>query len=52
MLNHLYTTRTRGVPPPARIIKQRAVPKELREDVIASYHDLIAEGADLDKRKQ
>lgn len=35
VLYHFYTARTRRVLRPARIIKQLAVSKELRDDVIA-----------------
>ena len=47
VLYHFYTARTRGVPRPARPIKQLAVPNSLREDIIASYHDSIAGGGHL-----
>ena len=47
VLYHFYTARTRGVPRPARLIKQLAIPNGLRKDIIASYHDSIAGGGHL-----
>ena len=42
-----YTARTRSVPRPARLIKRLAIPKSLKEDIIASYYDSIAGGGHL-----
>ncbi|KAK3084626.1 hypothetical protein FSP39_016530 [Pinctada imbricata] len=44
VLYHLYQDRNRGVPRDQRIIKQLAVPRMLRDDLLKSYHDSIAGG--------
>ena len=47
----LYQPRTKGVPHLDRLIKQVALPKVLRSDVLKSYHDSIAGGGHLGTEK-
>ncbi|MES9883854.1 MAG: RNase H-like domain-containing protein, partial [Sedimenticola sp.] len=44
VLYHIFSVRSRGVPRPARQVRQLAVPRTLREDVILSFHDCQAGG--------
>ena len=44
ILYHLHQDRNRGVPRDQRVIKQLAVPRILRDDLLKSYHDSIAGG--------
>ena len=44
VLYHLYTPRTRKIPDNERIIRQLAVPIQLRDDVLKSYHDSLFGG--------
>ncbi|MES9903532.1 MAG: reverse transcriptase domain-containing protein, partial [Sedimenticola sp.] len=44
ILYHIFSVRSRGVPREARQIRQVAVPRVLREDVILSFHDCQAGG--------
>ena len=44
ILYHLHQDRNRGIPRDQRVIKQLAVPRVLRDDLLKSYHDSIAGG--------
>ena len=44
ILKHFYTKRSRQVPVEERLVKQTAVPKCLRDELLKSYHDCIAGG--------
>ena len=44
ILYHLHQDRNRAVPRDQRVIKQLAVPRVLRDDLLKSYHDSIAGG--------
>ena len=44
LLYHFYTPRSRGVPREERLVKQLAVPKIMRDDILRSYHDSLAGG--------
>jgi len=44
ILNHFYSRRCKNVPKEERLVKQVAVPKVLRDDVLKSYHDCVAGG--------
>ena len=42
VLKHFYSTRGRHVPLEERLVKQTAIPKSLRDELLKSYHDCIA----------
>ena len=44
LLYHFYTPRSRGLPREERLVKQLAVPKIMRDDILRSYHDSLAGG--------
>ena len=44
LLYHFYTPRSRGVPREERLVKQLAVPRIMRDDILRSYHDSLAGG--------
>ncbi|CAG2228704.1 unnamed protein product [Mytilus edulis] len=44
ILKHFYSKRCKKVPQDERLVKQIAVPKVLRDDLLKSYHDCIAGG--------
>ena len=44
LLFHFYTPRSRGLPREERLVKQLAVPKIMRDDILRSYHDSLAGG--------
>ncbi|CAC5417791.1 unnamed protein product [Mytilus coruscus] len=44
ILKHVYSKRCKQVPRHERLVKQIAVPRILREDVLRSYHDCILGG--------
>ena len=44
LLFHFYTPRSRGLPREERLVKQLAVPKIMRDDILRSYHDSLADG--------
>ena len=44
ILKHFYSKRCKKVPRDERLVKQIAVPKSLRDDILRSYHDCIAGG--------
>ncbi|KAK3100349.1 hypothetical protein FSP39_018534 [Pinctada imbricata] len=44
LLYHLHQDRGKGLPPERSLIRQLAVPKSLRKDVLDAYHDCIAGG--------
>ena len=44
ILKHFYSKRCKSVPKVERLVKQIAVPKVLRDDLLKSYHDCIAGG--------
>ena len=44
LLYHFYTPRSRVVPREERLVKQLAVPKIMRDDILRSYHDSLAGG--------
>ena len=44
LLFHFYTSRSRGLPREERLVKQLAVLKIMRDDILRSYHDSSAGG--------
>ena len=44
VLKHFYSRRSRQVPLEERLVKQTAVPRCLRDELLKSYHDCIAGG--------
>ena len=44
LLYHFYSPRSRGLPKEERFVKQLALPKVLRDDILRSYHDSLAGG--------
>ncbi|MES9904503.1 MAG: reverse transcriptase domain-containing protein [Sedimenticola sp.] len=44
VLYHMFQARCKGIPKSMRLVKQIAVPRCLRNDVLKSYHDSIAGG--------
>ena len=44
LIYHFYTPRSRGVPREERLVKQLAVPRIMRDDILRSYHDSLAGG--------
>ena len=44
ILKHFYSKRSRQVPVEERLVKQTAVPKCLRDELLKSYHDCLAGG--------
>ena len=44
LLYHFYTPRSRGLPREERLVKQLAVPRIMRDDILRSYHDSLAGG--------
>ena len=44
LLYHFYTPRSREVPREERLVKQLAVPRIMRDDILRSYHDSLAGG--------
>ena len=44
LLYHFYSPRSRGLPKVERFVKQLALPKVLRDDILRSYHDSLAGG--------
>ena len=44
LLYHFYTPRSGGLPREERLIKQLAVPRIMRDDILRSYHDSLAGG--------
>ena len=44
LLYHFYSPRSRGLPNEERFVKQLALPKVMRDDILRSYHDSLAGG--------
>ena len=44
LLYHFYSPRSRGLPREERFVKQLALPKVMRDDILRSYHDSLAGG--------
>ena len=44
VLKHFYTRRCKQVPMEERLVKQTAIPRCLRDELLKSYHDCIAGG--------
>lgn len=44
ILHHFYSKRNKKIPAEERLVKQIAIPRQLRDDLLKSYHDCIAGG--------
>ena len=44
LLYHFYSPRSRGLPREERFVKQLALPRVMRDDILRSYHDSLAGG--------